>query len=592
MKEEKDISLIQIIIKVITITVSAAPTISITYLILGIMFGTSFGLKTLVTQNFFDGVNSVLFGNISISKIVILALILGGVTIISELLNFIYSFVFSACETKVSGVLNKKINEKISKLEPIMFEDPTTLNDINKSKKGVDGILGLFVVIAMLSTFYLPYLLFMTVYLFKLDKLLAISLILIFVPVFFTQLIRVKIFNNLENKIAPIRRECDYYEKCICSREYFKETRLLGAFSYFKNLHSKSMELWGKNTWDAEKKTGLIELSMKILTLLGYIGVLFLLCNSLLNQNITIGAFAAVFNSIGFMIIMMEEIICVQIGKLTREFGAVTNFFKFFDLKERDGKNLNISSNDGIFLKNVSFTYPLSKNPVLKNISLKIYPKEIIAIVGENGSGKSTLIKIITGLYLPNKGTVEFGDTNTSDVSLESIYKNTSAVFQKYKKYQMNLSENIMISNVGKNSLIDLEDASKKADLDSTNFPDGYNTMLSREFDGIDLSGGQWQKIAIARGFYRPHDLVVLDEPTAAIDPLEETKLYEKFSRLSKGKTSIIVTHRIGSAKIANRIIVMDKGTIVEMGTHNELININGKYREMYKAQAKWYERD
>lgn len=134
--------------------------------------------------------------------------------------------------------------------------------------------------------------------------------------------------------------------------------------------------------------------------------------------------------------------------------------------------------------------------------------------------------------------------------------------------------------------------AARKADLQAAKgrFPQGYRTMLSREFDGIDLSGGQ--RVAIARGFYRVHDLIVLDEPTAAIDPLEETRIYEKFTEISEGKTAIIVTHRLGSAQIADRIIVMDQGRIIEEGSHEQLVQNDGKYAEMYHAQAQWYVRE
>lgn len=162
----------------------------------------------------------------------------------------------------------------------------------------------------------------------------------------------------------------------------------------------------------------------------------------------------------------------------------------------------------------------------------------------------------------------------------------------------MTLGENISISSNKERFFKDNKDikeklqlAVEKSDLEinEEKFNKGFDTMLSREFDGIDLSGGQWQRIAIARGFYKDHNMIVLDEPTAAIDPVEETKIYNKFAEMSKGKTAIIVTHRLGSAKIADRIVVMDKGKIIEIGTHEELINSKGKYSEMYVFQSKWY---
>jgi ATP-binding cassette subfamily B protein len=174
------------------------------------------------------------------------------------------------------------------------------------------------------------------------------------------------------------------------------------------------------------------------------------------------------------------------------------------------------------------------------------------------------------------------------------LFKNISGVFQNFQKYKMTLGDNISISNLGlTNDLKEhtLIQACHQAELDTTSkeFTKSFDTMLSREFDGVDLSGGQWQRVAIARGLYKANDIIVLDEPTAAIDPIEETRLYQQFAQLAKDKTAIIVTHRLGSAQIADRIVVMDKGEIVEMGMHRELLLKNGKYAEMYETQKKWY---
>jgi len=287
----------------------------------------------------------------------------------------------------------------------------------------------------------------------------------------------------------------------------------------------------------------------------------------------------------------MEELICRHIGGLSKEIGTVRNFLRFLDMPERKGTIERSSLDGGIVLENVSFRYPGAETNALENINLSIGKGETIAIVGQNGAGKSTLVKLLTGLYLPTEGTVKIGGVDTRNISLQSIYRGISGVFQKYQRYKMTLKENINISDLDYSDQKQLQAAVEKADLELSQetYPQGYDTMLSREFDGVDLSGGQWQRIALARGFYRVHDLIVLDEPTAAIDPLEETRIYHKFAEISKGKTAVIVTHRLGSAKIADRIVVLDAGRVVAIGTHEQLMQEHGMYAKMYQAQAQWY---
>lgn len=591
MGKEKNIPISKLIVKVIHRIFNHCPILTILSLLSGIIFGLSCAINTYITQKFFDEVNRVVNASGKISTLIMMAFILCSVIVISQIAKGAYNFVYDVLFNKVLGFLHESINNKISKLDPIIFEDTALLDTINKAKNGAKGCIGLFSVFSTLVTFYLPYYIFMGWYLFKLDKILTLSLVFIFIPVALAQFIRVKVFNKLEDDIAPIRREYNYYESCICEKEYFKETRILGAFNYFKGLYESSLDILGHKIWKAEKKMGLLELFMKLITLVGYLGVLYLLCRSLFNGRISIGAFAAVFSSIEFMIILMEEILSFHIGRLTKELGATRNFIYFFDLPERIGEDLEINLDNGIALKNVSFIYPCAKYFSLNDISLTIHPKETIAIVGENGSGKSTLVKLLMGLYLPTEGIVEFGGIDTKKISSYSLYKHTSGVFQNYQRYKMTLAENIYISDTENSSeqLINLSIKKAELNIDIDNFSQGIHTMLSREFNGIDLSGGQWQKVAIARGFFKNHSLIVLDEPTSSIDPIEETKLYNNFKNISKNKTSIIVTHRIGSAKIADRIIVMCDGKIAEIGAHKELLNNNGKYSEMYKSQSNWY---
>lgn len=596
--KKQNISFGKVIFRIIPMVFASCPVYFIISNIIGTMHGLSHGLKVLATQKFFDSVSLLLLYDNIFEKVILIAILLALSYVMCQILSGVHNFMLNNTEDIAAGYIEQKINEKAGRLDIIAFENTEYIDDIKRAKEGIRGSAKITSILANLLTLYLPYFAFMGTYLYSLKPVLIISLILIFIPTCINQFIRMKIFTDLADKSGPIKREYEYYESCIADREYFKETRILGAFYYFKERYIKSLSLLNKEVWKTEKKAGIIELFMRLLTVSGYMGVLYLLFISLLNGEITTGAFAAVLSSLSFMLVVMEEIMYLRIGEISNSLGTVKNLIRFLDMPERTGKDDKIEKNFDIVLDNVSFSYPGATEPSISDVSLKINSGETIAVVGENGSGKTTLIKIIIGLYTPTKGTVLIGGKDTSKLSGKSMYENISAVFQKYQRYKMTLGENIEISSL--NNIIDksrvqrnkfLEEAVLKSELElnEMNFENNYDTMLSREFDGIDLSGGQWQKIAIARGYYKDHSMIVLDEPTAAIDPVMETNLYNKFAELAEEKTAVIVTHRLGSAKIGDRIIVMDRGRIVEMGTHDELIKINEKYAEMYNTQSKWY---
>ena len=273
--------------------------------------------------------------------------------------------------------------------------------------------------------------------------------------------------------------------------------------------------------------------------------------------------------------------------------GEIRNFLEFLRISPSRRDIQQLDKKCEIRMQNVSFRYPNADVEALRDVNLLVQPGETIAIVGENGAGKSTLVKLLMGLYTPSTGIVEYGDTDIKCVEYSALFDRMSGVFQKYSKYALSLKDNVMISDFNapdSNDRIEKSLGDVHVDKDDLSvFPEGMDTMLSREFDGVDLSGGQWQRIAIARGIYRDSDLIILDEPTAAIDPIEESNIYREFTHMAEGKTAIIVTHRIGSAKIADRIVVMKNGEIAEAGTHEQLVAQNGVYANMYEAQSKWY---
>ena len=247
-----------------------------------------------------------------------------------------------------------------------------------------------------------------------------------------------------------------------------------------------------------------------------------------------------------------------------------------------------------IELRNVSFRYPGTERMVIRNVNLTLREGETAVLVGLNGAGKTTLIKLITRLYDPTEGEIFLDGRDTRDYDLNELSRMFGIIFQVFGKYAVSVNANIAFGDIRKG--IDEDDialAAKRSNADSfiDKLPDGYNTPLMRYFEdnGIELSIGQWQKLSIARAFYSDSDILILDEPTASLDPMAEQEIFDQFDTLRRDKTTIFVSHRLSSATTASKIIVLENGTVAEEGTHRELMDKRGKYYELFTTQAKRY---
>jgi ATP-binding cassette subfamily B protein len=244
-------------------------------------------------------------------------------------------------------------------------------------------------------------------------------------------------------------------------------------------------------------------------------------------------------------------------------------------------------------VEDVTFTYPGAREPTLKSIHLTIAPGETVAIVGENGAGKTTLAKVMARIYEPDSGQILFDDQNISQLPVSFVHSKIAFVFQDFGRYEASAADNIAYGDIHRllhnRSAIEQLAALVQIDDMIQAMPNGYDTHLGRQFGEYSPSGGQWQKIALARAFARKASLLILDEPTSNLDPRSEYELFSQFRQLAEGRTTILISHRFTTVSMANRIVVLAAGQIVEQGTHQELMSQNGHYASMYRLHEQQF---
>ena len=395
------------------------------------------------------------------------------------------------------------------------------------------------------------------------------------------------------------RRQMNYFSGILVDKDLIKEIRLydladnfIGKFfdafkSYYRGIRKLIVQ---ESAWHIffALVTGVTNLVFYVIIALR------VFTGQMLIGDYTLytGAIASVVTCVGTLISATGT---VYEGTL-----FIDNLIAFFDEKqnivpkELPAAQVEKGSEHTIEFVDVSFRYPGTQRDVLKNVSFTITPGQTLALVGLNGAGKTTLIKLLTRLYDPTAGYILLDGKDLREYDVKSLYQTFGIIFQDFGKYALTVEENIRLGDIHSNAPMEkVEYASQQSTAGDyiSKLPGGYDTPLMRIFerDGLELSIGQWQKLAIARAFYADSDIMILDEPTASLDPMAEQEIFNQFDRLRNNKTTVFVSHRLSSATIADQIIVIENGSLIEKGSHRELMDRQGKYFELFTTQSKRY---
>lgn len=515
-----------------------------------------------------------------------------AVFVLSEVANSIFYSCMVRIDFQTGQQLQIELGEKGTRLSMICYENTETNNMLKRAKNCIeqerfsDLSLSVFNILAeflkvngtllVLAGFH--------------PVLVGISLLSVF-PYLIVRLVRGKEFYELKRYQAAGERRRNYLYHLFGDKQAVKELRIFEIEDYIEQKMYAARDNMKQEVWNFKKRDMRSLLICEIFCKSGYLLSIFSTILLLLHQVLDVGMMAAALAAFTSFQTAAKYFL-VSLGRIPECAAFVKDYYDFMDMEEAEkGTEKLCSDFDNIKVKQLSFSYPGRKTPAVSNLSFTIKLNEVVAIVGNNGSGKTTLVKLLTGLYQAQKGQIYYGRQNLRSLDPEEFYKQISFVSQDFIKYELTVRENIGIGDWKQ-----MENTDKiymllhQVGLETFISQASVNQLLGNEFGGRELSVGQWQKLAIARGMMKDSSVIFLDEPTAALDPLMETKVLKMFLKIAREKTAIIVSHRIGICKEVDKIIVMKEGKIAEIGNHEELLAEKGEYYRLYTMQQKWYE--
>jgi ATP-binding cassette subfamily B protein len=506
----------------------------------------------------------------------------------------------SYCESRMADEFSRGVSLQIMRhamsLDLQSFEDPAFYDQLERARAQAGDRVWLLNALGNLVQQVVSLLSFaaaVVVFSLPVFLLLLVSLI----PAFIIETHFAFVGYALAHEVTPLRRELDYIRLLATGRETAKETQLFSLARFFLDRFARANgELIRKNRNLQDRRLFYGSL-LSIVGVLGYYGAYAFVVWQTLHGRLTIGSLTFLGGALNGTSGQMQSVFSILAG-IADQALLIGDLRDFFNVQPairvpRVGLPVPRPIRTGVEFVNVSFHYPDSSRMVLNNVDLRIARGERLALVGANGQGKTTLVKLLTRLYEPTSGRILIDGVDIREFDIEDLHRQMGVIFQDFVRFDMSVHENIGLGQIDR---LDDETRILNAAWNSgahevvSKLPGGLRQMLGRRFEGgVDLSGGEWQKIALARAYMRDAQILILDEPTAALDAAAEFELFSKFASLSEGRTAVLISHRFSTVKMCDRIVVIDEGTVQEEGSHAELLARGGQYAHLFNLQASQY---
>ena len=526
---------------------------------------------------------------------ILIGMQLGG-KILNNLLSVVGEILEEHTQNKATLFLDKEVMHRMVDMDSDYFDDPKNRDAItaaSQSKATVSESIGWSVsMVTSVIGFITSAITF-----FAMMPLLGLLFLATYIPGTIVEINNSKRMRSFSINNIPENRKKDYYRSLLTSGHTAKDIRLYHLEEYFKNIYNCLWKDIRRKRYKVFQAGAIRAFSASLLTTIGIIAIIVYCVYAIMNGIMTIGEMSLYIS----LALGTGASFKLMLNQLLGHFQyCIPEVNKFLDFITHKGTASCLGTNDvdvnspSIEFRNVSFKYPGCEGYALNNISFKIESAEKIALLGINGSGKTTLVKLLLRFYKPESGKILINGKNIWDYSKETYSKLFGTCFQEINHYALTMRENIALSRIKRcDDDVEIASAAKASGADriASELDGGYNTELTREFqdNGAELSGGQWQKIAIARAFFSDAPIIILDEPSSALDPQAEDEIFGSFKTLCENKSGILISHRLSGTMLVDKIVLIENGKLLECGTHHELMNRNGRYAELYNMQASKY---